>query len=291
MAIKSLVTASVLGVIGVAISATAFANTVNTSTFCKPGFYAGVQGGRSDTFYSPNSAMSAAAREGTGVTTVTTTNQTHGNHTGKTVDTTTYSTAITGAKTDDIGLGGRIYAGYQFNPYFALETGYTQFGKTSSHMTTVNSFTTGETFVPSDGSAPVVLHPTTPGGVYTTTKYSGEITEHAIDLMGKFTLPLQYGFGLDAKAGVAYIQADNHINGTVVKTVSGNTTITNPLGPVTVTTYTKTYQKFCPVAAVGVNYSIPNTNLSVTADYMRVFSYGGIPNAKLASVGLEYKFA
>lgn len=280
MAIKSILTASVLSVIGAAVSTTAFAdNMVNASTFCKPGFYAGLQGGRSDTFYHPDSALAQAISNGAGNSvTTTTTFSPSGAVTTSTVNSSVYN-SVSGAKTDDIGMGGRIYAGYQFNPYFAVETGYTQYAKTESNATVKATTFTG---------TPAVASRTT-----NSTSYNGEITEHAIDLVAKGTMPLPMGFGVYAKAGLAYIQADNHINATG----SSSTTVTptqiiTTTGPVSRSTiYTNTFQKVAPVAGIGVNYTIPNTNMSVTADYTRVFSYGGIPNAKLASLGIEYKFA
>ncbi len=273
MAIKSILTASVLSVIGAAVSTAAFAdNMVNASTFCKPGFYAGVQGGRSDTFYHPSTALSAARNEGN----ITTTTY---NANGTVASTSTTTSTLSAQHVDDVGMGGRLYAGYQFNPYFALETGYTQYNKTDFSAT-------GSTLSSQDS------YRTT--NVYDVTKYNGEITEHAIDLVGKATLPLQMGFGLYAKAGMAYIAADSHTNLTVAgtRTYVNNvlTTSTTSSGP-SVTIDTHTYQGFRPVAGVGVNYTIPNTNFSVDASYTRVFSYGGIPNALLASLGLEYKFA
>jgi len=294
MAIKSILTASVLSVIGAVVSTTAFAdNMVNASTFCKPGFYAGVQGGRSDTFYSPDSALAGAINQNNaGSTTATQIGSIPFFGNGTLVSTDSRFNNIAGARTDDTGIGGRLYAGYQFNPYFAVEAGYTQYAKTSSHATVVNTGFSSGSFTPANGRPVQIFTPSTDPDS-TVTRYNGEITEHAIDLVAKGTLPLPYGFGLYAKAGMAYIQADNHVNARLISdtdTSTSPTTITihnSNLG----TVYTKTYQSFAPVAGVGVNYTIPNTNMSINADYTRVFTYGGIKNAKLASLGIEYKFA
>jgi hypothetical protein len=293
MAIKSLLTASVLGVISAAVSSAAFADlATGTSTYCKPGFYAGIEGGRSDTFYHPSDTLTEAALNGVGTSTA------YVYTTAGALDEITTKTSynlLTDQDTDDIGIGGRIYAGYQFNPYFAVETGYTQYAKTSFHATGNNTLVTSD-FLVSGG----VVTPYDASTITSTTRYEGEITEHAIDLVAKGTLPLQYGFGLYAKAGAAYIQADRHINANGAGTMTNTASVGGTVDSVTTTNnninsfgtiYTKTYQGFRPVAGLGVSYTIPCTNITVDVAYTRVFSYGGIPNAKLASVGAEYKFA
>lgn len=335
MRFNPLLTASILGIISAAVSTATFANTVNTSTFCKPGFYAGLQGGASETFYHPGGLLSPAraneiANDGTvssstfGPVVITTPTQLGDEPvvTQYITSTAATSSSLSRAIVDSRGMGGRLYAGYQFNPYFAIEAGYTQYAKTTFH-----ALGTSVTQFHSDGVIPPLFQPIYPITVKqdqppyqtdtidgTTTKYTsynGEITENAIDLVAKATLPLQVGFGLYVKGGMAYINADRYINAHVLgsKTSAAETTVTNSslYPPITKTTntqidttnnvhnsstiYHKTYQAFRPVAGVGVNYSIPSTNLSVNADYTRVFSYGGIPNAALLSLGLEYKFA
>lgn len=288
MAIKSILTASVLSVIGAAVSTTAFAdNLVNASTFCKPGFYAGVQGGRSDTFYNATNVPQPSLNAGSSAT-----SQYDVNGNLSSYSTNVSTNTLSHKKVDDVGLGGRLYAGYQFNPYFALETGYTQYGKTEYNATNTNS---SASYTYGVNNAHVAINPRYTGRTDSLTHYNGEITEHAIDLVGKATMPVPYGFGFYVKAGFAYIAADSYLNSTAGSSTTynannirtGSVTATNAVR----TAYTKSYQGFRPVAGIGVNYTIPNTNMSVTADYTRVFSYGGIPNAKLASLGLEYKFA
>jgi outer membrane immunogenic protein len=281
---KSLLTAAILGAVTAAISSAAFADNSMTSTYCKPGFYAGLQGGRSDTFYNAYSALGPVAYNNNGSTVSTT--SAGGVVTGQT--TTSYSTAVSATHMDNIGIGGRVYAGYQFNPYFAMETGYTQYAKTTFGGTARTS-QTSVTNYPA-GIAPTGIPQS---GV---TKYYGEITEHAIDMVAKATMPLQSGFGLYAKAGMAYIAADKHVNanssGTTITNVNNGTTTTVTNGVSAYgTTYTKSYQGFRPVAGAGISFTVPNTNITLDASYTRVFSYGAIPNASLAAFGAEYKFA
>jgi len=296
MAIKSLLTASVLGVISAAVSGIAFADTFAdtgmSSTYCKPGFYSGVQGGRSDTFYNPTDLLFEASHNHVGTNAKTNYNPITG-AVSSTVTTTTTS-SLAGQDVDDVGLGGRIYAGYQFNPYFAVEAGFTQFGKTDVSATGTATSVVQSVIRSSQSENSTAV-------TTDTVQYSGGVTEHAIDLVAKGTLPLQYGFGLYAKAGMAYIQADRHINSNNVGpettlNYNANGALTNSAATISdyannSTINAQTYQGFRPVAGVGVNYTIPCTNLSVDASYTRIFSYGAIPNAKLAALGLEYKFA
>jgi outer membrane immunogenic protein len=281
---KSLLTAAILGAVTAAISSAAFADNSMTSTYCKPGFYAGLQGGRSDTFYNAYSALGPVAYNNNG----TTVSSTYASIGGPLIGQTTIkqSTAISATHMDNIGIGGRVYAGYQFNPYFAMETGYTQYAKTTFGGN-ANTSAVVVTNYPA-GTAPVGVPQ------YNATKYYGEITEHAIDMVAKATLPLQSGFGLYAKAGMAYIAADKHINangaGTTSTPYSTTNVVTNNVNGYA-TAYTKSYQGFRPVAGAGISFTVPNTNITLDASYTRVFSYGAIPNASLAAFGAEYKFA
>lgn len=289
MTFKPFLSVSVLAVISAFASGSAFASD-QSSTFCKPGFYAGIQGGRSDTFYSGKTFIHTAA-------------PTHSQEVvslpfSTTTTTTDTSEILSGQKVDDIGIGGRIYAGYQFNPYFAVETGFTQYAKTSFSTNKITSNSRD-------------IHTTTPrdnfiddqSNLISNNLYAGEITENAVDLVGKATLPLNYGFGLYVKAGAAYINANRHTNSKFV--VSNKTdTASSSFPPGTSTTTketstiggsntdsTKSYQAVRPVAGIGVNYSIPNSNISVDGSYSRVFSSGAIPQASLLALGLEYKFS
>jgi hypothetical protein len=231
-----ILTASVLGVIGVAASTVALAET-NASTYCKPGFYAGIQGGRGDTFYHANDVMPQTA--------VSVTDP---------IFDITVSEGVVNQQVDDIGISGRLYGGYQFNPYFALETGFTQFNKTDF---------SGDAYV-------IVDDVRLPAGTV-----SGEITERAVDLVGKATLPLQYGFGLYAKAGLALITSDRH-------------TTEVPTG---ITFDTNSYQAVRPTYGAGIDYTIPNTALDVEVFYSEIAGRGLIKTASLWGGGLAYKFA
>jgi hypothetical protein len=301
---KSLLTASVLGAISIVASSAAFAN-MNTSAYCKPGFYAGLQGGRSDTFYgpgvipSPPSIPPSSSSEFTYIDEVAAENL-YGR-------TDTFSSTTTSAMSkqdvDDTGLGGRVYAGYQFNPYFATELGYTRFATTSlsalGTTTTVQNSTSTEGY---QGEQQTMLTTST-STTTSNTAYNGDITERAIDLVAKGTIPLRYGFGVYAKAGLAYLTANRYLtsqslgsNTTTAENIyypntsSTTSTSSTPAGSSS-TVYDITYHGIRPVVGAGVEYSIPNTALSVDLSYMRIFASGGFQDASLASLGVGYKFA
>lgn len=233
---KSLLVASVLGV-GAVVSGVAFADASLSSTYCKPGFYAGVQAGNGNTHTSTNDVLPEA--------------QTY-------VAAAEPGTIFGASRIDDTGTAGRVFAGYQFNPYFALEAGYTQFNKTTF---SARSFTAG---VPQNA-------------------FRGEVTEHATDAVGKLTMPFQSGFGAYLKAGLAYVASDRHVNASAY-------TLSGTAYPVE-TFYTKSYQAVRATYGVGIDYTIPNTSLDIDLSYSEIASGNGIPRAGLAALGISDKFA
>lgn len=73
----------------------------------------------------------------------------------------------------DTGLAGRIFVGYDFHKYFAIEAGYFLFGpKTEFKFNDVKAF---------------------------------DVRTQAFDLVGKLKAPIMDNFGLYAKAGVGYL--------------------------------------------------------------------------------------
>lgn len=87
-------------------------------------------------------------------------------------------------KTDD-GIAGRIYAGYQFNPFFGLETGYTQFSD--------NKYKFKDTIFGD---------------------FNETIDTSEWDILAKAGMPFGCtGFRGDIKAGGAYVMASAHALG------------------------------------------------------------------------------
>lgn len=102
-----------------------------------------------------------------------------------------------GASTDDSDTAYKLYAGYQFNPNFAIEAGYVDFGEfTASASNGVDS-----------------------------AKASLKVDGFTAALVGK--LPIDGGFGIYGKLGMIAWDADAKIDGTL-GSGSGSTDGTDP---------------------------------------------------------------
>lgn len=151
----------------------------------------------------------------------------------------------------DKGLAGRIFAGYQFNPNVALETGFTRFHDSHDNITA------------------------TYAGIPLSEKAT--LKTQAWDVVGKGILPLQNGFSLYGKAGVAYLMAD----------AKARTT----LGSVNASA-SKSANHIYPTASVGVSYDITK-NVVADVSYTRIQKTGGskkLSSTDFAAVGLAYNF-
>ena len=238
------------------INPIAFANAnintnsnINTlSTYYKTGFYIGGQVGHNDTNYSIYNVLKEAINQGT---------ESPG------AAPSTYSVFTGNIKTT--GNGGRIFSGYQFNPYFAAEIGYTQFSKT-----TFNGFF----YNPNNGQSKKF--------------YQGELTENAVDLTGKLTLPLEYGFGVYLKGGAELISAYREVNKFISSTPFSNP---NNIQLLNGTNYGQYYQTLRPVYGAGIDYTIPDTHLDIDLSYTETSGGGSIPKTMLTALGLSYKFS
>lgn len=93
---------------------------------------------------------------------------------------------------DDSDIGYKVYAGYQFNPNFAVEASYLDFGKFETNATVM----AGEP-IAADASA--------------------SINGFGFALIGK--LPIQNGFSLHGKLGMVAWDADFDVN---LNSLSGN---------------------------------------------------------------------
>ncbi len=80
------------------------------------------------------------------------------------------------------GLIGRLSAGYQFSPYWAIEAGYLQLARQKSNLS-VGALATHETVI---------------------------LKQHAFDVAGKGILPISDKFDIYAKAGMAYLISNLH---------------------------------------------------------------------------------
>jgi OOP family OmpA-OmpF porin len=160
----------------------------------------------------------------------------------------------------DTGLAGRIFGGYQFNQNFAAEMGYTKFSTANakSYATTVS--TTGSTNLKSS------------------------IRTDALDLVGKGILPLEYGFNVYGKLGLAYLRTQGSSTTTTTTTGFGSTT--------TSSTTSNNAHHIYPTFGAGVGYDITK-NITTDVSWNHIQKVGGsnkLANTDLFGVGLTYNF-
>lgn len=138
---------------------------------------------------------------------------------------------------DSSGFAARLYAGWDFNRFFGLELGYAMLPSADSNF--------GES-----------------------------ISNYAIDLLAKLSIPVTRGFSIHAKAGGGYFasSADNEFNNISVGS-----------------------SHFGPAFGVGADYElIPN--LAIGLDWMRYSGQGEVfggdyqPSPDAVFLGLSYKF-
>lgn len=162
------------------------------------------------------------------------------------------------------GLAGRLYLGYQFQTYLAVELGYTLFNDDEGKIS-------------ASGHLPI-------GNFSFEDKTT--ISEHAVDLSLKGLLPLgDSGFTLYAKGGAAYITAEFEtktqlVGGALIGSLTPN--FTAPASD------KHTENSFRPVYGAGISYNL-NDNLSMDISWTRIQGDSKIKDADLAAVGLTYR--
>lgn len=134
-------------------------------------------------------------------------------------------------------FAARGYLGYAFNPYISAELGYDYYGRPK--------------FNSSDGNTQNIL-------------------QHGMDLMGKATLPLDYGFGLYIKGGLAWVyRSALHANNNHFAEKDSN-------------------NKFAPIGAVGVNYWFA-PNIALDLSWIKTMTISDLPTVDLFTLGFIYK--
>jgi opacity protein-like surface antigen len=163
------------------------------------------------------------------------------------------------------GITGRVAVGYDFNKYFALESGYSLLSSFNSTFTGSNSFLIG-------------------GTSYSSANVKSSLW--TVDLMGKAMLPLNKLF-VFVEGGGAYV----HANNSALSTVASNGT----LGTQTVTILPANSNGVIePKAGAGLGYNFTN-HIGVDVSYDRIFATSGnsgiaIPSINTVMGGLTYKF-
>jgi len=154
----------------------------------------------------------------------------------------------------DTGIAGRLFAGYQFNDYFATEMGWSKF----------SNATTSLAFSDTDFNGYV----------------KGTVKTDAVDLVVKGILPVTAQMNVYGKLGGAYVVSRGNINVSYVDSgysYSGS--------------YSETERKLLPTAGVGASYAI-NNNLAADISYNRIQKVGNnssfVNSTDLVSLGLIY---
>lgn len=156
----------------------------------------------------------------------------------------------------DSGLAGRVFGGYQFTQNFAAEMGYTKFKNMTAKMVATDALNNSLTL-------------------------NGTVKTDAVDLVGKFILPLQNGFQVYAKAGAAYLREQASVDSTVA------------VGGLSATAKgSKTEHKVLPTFGVGAGYEVAK-NLVADVSWNRIQKVGNSSNLNstdFVGVGLTYNF-
>lgn len=200
----------------------------------KNGFYAGGQLGYSDTNNTPDLPNSSKPP-------ISMVN-------GKPVGFNAYADE----SSDENGLGGRLYAGYQFNKYLALESGYTHYADTNVD----NAF-----------------------GLK---GYNYDLHSYSVDTMAKGMLPITDHFHLYAKGGAAVLEQDKIDYHYVSNTVNGVTV--NSLSDEPSTGKDGSFQ---PAYALGAEYAFTD-HLAADIAWNKVGFSDNQPS--IATVGFSYHF-
>lgn len=163
--------------------------------------------------------------------------------------------------TNDTGvLGGRLFAGYNFNEYFGLEAGFTHYASS----TTKASYNQSK---------------------LVTVKRALDYRMNTLDLVGKAYLPVGQGVNLYGLGGIARVGSEMSLSG------SDAIPTANSLNK------SSTLHRIRPIYGAGISYDIPQTNLTTNLEYSHIQGSGNlktsssaIPGANLVSLNLSYNF-
>src|SRR5688572_18210895 len=156
------------------------------------------------------------------------------------------------------GLGGRIFAGFNFNKYFGLEAGLATYA-TSKYSATLNGASS-----------------------------SIEYKANAFDLVGKGYLPIgETGFNVYALAGIARLNQ-------TVKYNNGNIPLSGSVA--TPKNGSTTYHNIRPIYGIGASYDV-NAHFTTSVELTQIYksgnmksSQGATPNANMLTINAAYNF-
>lgn len=157
----------------------------------------------------------------------------------------------------DSGLAGRLFAGYQFDPTWAAELGWSKFSTMTTKATAATTYL----------------------GIPVTATSKGEVKTDAIDVVAKGTYPVADKVNVYGKLGVAY----------VMSRASATTTV-SALGMNGTEKDHDKANKLYPTFGAGATYDLTD-KLAADLSYNRIQKTGGsskIGSTDLVSVGLIY---
>lgn len=176
-------------------------------------------------------------------------------------------TSVSSVFFSDTGRGGRIFLGYQFNPYVAVEGGYYRFSSLKLNADLSTNITVLEQFhynldVPLNLSTRV------------------EVRTDAFDLVAKGIWPVTQKFSLYAKAGLAALNSDGKAIITLKTPVADFSLVTDP-----------SVNIVYPTFGLGMNYDItPQVSGDLAWNRIQKVNPCPYPSIDFVSAGLIYHF-
>jgi OOP family OmpA-OmpF porin len=170
------------------------------------------------------------------------------------------STTATQKRTSqESGLGGKLFVGYNFNPYLGLEANYATYASTTNKASVNNS------------------------------KASADYSMNTVSLVGKAYLPIQQDFNVYALGGAAEVYSTvnykNNSNGAI--TLNNNLALQNG---------SHTIRKLRPTYGIGASYDV-NSHFNTGLEFSRIQGNGNtqtnanaIPSANLLTLTAAYNF-
>lgn len=270
---KLLVTFVIAGI----FSANAFASD--------DGFYAGVQGGYGNIGYDKHDLTPSS----TSIMYLLNSDLVNSNNIGDTYDIQKANLSTTSVQTSlssNDNYAGRLFLGYQFNPYIAVEAGYTKYFEqigTLSNFVDAGQIGTGYAFGP-------INHTNATSNINVTNR----ISENVVDLAAKIIYPIPNSqFNIYTKVGAAYVIAD------VSSTVQKITVNAQDMNSSQINTSSNDIQsganpgirsEICPEISPGVSYDI-NNHLSAEVSWTFIKGIDKVQNINFAGAGLTYHFS
>jgi opacity protein-like surface antigen len=171
---------------------------------------------------------------------------------------------------NDTGWGGRIFVGYQFHKYFAVEAGYFL-------MRTATVSGNGLITTPDNATAALI------GTGY----FNDDVKTQAFDIVAKGIIPVNDSFNFYAKLGAGYLMNKESINyGYDFSSVQG---------PKQDFSASDNNNNFAFVYGLGAAYHIENWTLDLSwtrwnSTQSKIMNNNWQPNVDLYALGVSYKF-